>query len=98
MEFLLTKYGPYPRLSSTHAVNMHKLDHQLSHYSRAPPNAEKCVWHDPLVFHARLNLPIAQNPLLPVTVQDQIRLWELERNRLKSQEGMNLTRDLMKFD
>jgi len=26
-------------------------------------------------------------PLLPVTVQDQIRLWELERNRLKSQEG-----------
>lgn len=28
-----------------------------------------------------------QNPLLPVTVQDQIRLWELERNRLKSQEG-----------
>ncbi|KAI6039865.1 transcription factor Tfb2-domain-containing protein [Pisolithus marmoratus] len=28
-----------------------------------------------------------QNPLLPVTVQDQIRLWELERNRLKSAEG-----------
>ncbi|CAK5281361.1 unnamed protein product [Mycena citricolor] len=28
-----------------------------------------------------------QNPLLPVTVQDQIRLWELEKNRLKSQEG-----------
>lgn len=28
-----------------------------------------------------------QKPLLPVTVQDQIRLWELERNRLKSQEG-----------
>jgi len=27
------------------------------------------------------------NPLIPVTVQDQIRLWELERNRLKSQEG-----------
>ncbi|KAH9481370.1 General transcription and DNA repair factor IIH subunit TFB2 [Psilocybe cubensis] len=27
------------------------------------------------------------NPLLPVTVQDQIRLWELERNRLKSREG-----------
>ncbi|EGN99192.1 hypothetical protein SERLA73DRAFT_90464 [Serpula lacrymans var. lacrymans S7.3] len=27
------------------------------------------------------------NPLLPVTVQDQIRLWELERNRLKSEEG-----------
>ncbi|KAF8552043.1 transcription factor Tfb2 [Imleria badia] len=29
----------------------------------------------------------AQNPLLPVTVQDQIRLWELERNRVKSAEG-----------
>ncbi|KAG5654027.1 hypothetical protein H0H81_008042 [Sphagnurus paluster] len=28
-----------------------------------------------------------QNPLLPVTVQDQIRLWELERNRLKSADG-----------
>ncbi|KAH7104856.1 transcription factor Tfb2 [Auriculariales sp. MPI-PUGE-AT-0066] len=27
------------------------------------------------------------NPLLPVTVQDQIRLWELERNRLQSDEG-----------
>ncbi|EKM57798.1 uncharacterized protein PHACADRAFT_171015 [Phanerochaete carnosa HHB-10118-sp] len=26
-------------------------------------------------------------PLLPVTVQDQIRLWELEKNRMKSQEG-----------
>jgi transcription initiation factor TFIIH subunit 4 len=29
-----------------------------------------------------------QNPLLPVTVQDQIRLWELEKNRLKSREGL----------
>ena len=28
--------------------------------------------------------------MLPVTVQDQIRLWELEKNRLKSQEGMGL--------
>ncbi|KAI0784554.1 transcription factor Tfb2-domain-containing protein [Abortiporus biennis] len=26
-------------------------------------------------------------PLLPVTVQDQVRLWELEKNRVKSQEG-----------
>lgn len=34
-----------------------------------------------------LTYVIAQNPLLPVTVQDQIRLWELERNRLKSAEG-----------
>ncbi|KAM6504070.1 transcription factor Tfb2 [Amanita muscaria] len=27
------------------------------------------------------------NPLIPVTVQDQIRLWELEKNRLRSDEG-----------
>ncbi|TFK68236.1 transcription factor Tfb2 [Pluteus cervinus] len=27
------------------------------------------------------------NPLIPVTVQDQIRLWELEKNRLKSRDG-----------
>lgn len=26
-------------------------------------------------------------PLIPVTVQDQIRLWELEKNRVKSDEG-----------
>lgn len=30
---------------------------------------------------------VLQRPLLPVTVQDQIRLWELERNRIKTQEG-----------
>jgi transcription initiation factor TFIIH subunit 4 len=30
---------------------------------------------------------VLQKPLLPVTVQDQIRLWELERNRIKTQEG-----------
>jgi transcription initiation factor TFIIH subunit 4 len=34
-----------------------------------------------------------QRPLLPVTVQDQIRLWELERNRIKTQEG-RLSNDL----
>src|ERR1700761_5756539 len=34
-----------------------------------------------MTFHA------LQKPLLPVTVQDQIRLWELERNRIKTQEG-----------
>ncbi|KAH7325299.1 transcription factor Tfb2-domain-containing protein [Rhizoctonia solani] len=28
-----------------------------------------------------------QNPLLPVTVQDQIRLWELEQNRVQEAEG-----------
>ncbi|KAB5590646.1 RNA polymerase II transcription factor B subunit 2 [Ceratobasidium theobromae] len=28
-----------------------------------------------------------QNPLLPVTVQDQIRLWEMEQNRVQEAEG-----------
>jgi transcription initiation factor TFIIH subunit 4 len=28
-----------------------------------------------------------QNPLLPVTVTDQIRLWEREKNRLQADEG-----------
>ncbi|KAF5377485.1 hypothetical protein D9615_005117 [Tricholomella constricta] len=39
-----------------------------------------------LVSHAHPQMR-KNNPLLPVTVQDQIRLWELERNRLKSAEG-----------
>lgn len=28
-----------------------------------------------------------QDPLLPPTVVDQIRLWELEKNRIRDQEG-----------
>ena len=28
-----------------------------------------------------------QNPLLPPTVVDQIRLWELEKNRIQTEEG-----------
>ncbi|KAJ7760628.1 transcription factor Tfb2 [Mycena maculata] len=39
-----------------------------------------------LIAHAHPQMR-KNNPLLPVTVQDQIRLWELEKNRLKSQEG-----------
>ncbi|KAF9460342.1 transcription factor Tfb2-domain-containing protein [Collybia nuda] len=39
-----------------------------------------------LISHAHPQMR-KNNPLLPVTVQDQIRLWELEKNRLKSQEG-----------
>ncbi|KAI0635873.1 transcription factor Tfb2 [Trametes polyzona] len=39
-----------------------------------------------LVTHAHPQMRKNQ-PLLPVTVQDQIRLWELEKNRMKSQEG-----------
>ncbi|PSR74255.1 hypothetical protein PHLCEN_2v9999 [Hermanssonia centrifuga] len=36
-------------------------------------------------------------PLLPVTVQDQIRLWELEKNRVKSQEGRYFPRASLVF-
>ncbi|TEB27096.1 transcription factor Tfb2 [Coprinellus micaceus] len=43
-----------------------------------------------LITHAHPNMR-KNNPLLPVTVQDQIRLWELEKNRLKSQEGLLYT-------
>ncbi|KAH8827840.1 transcription factor Tfb2-domain-containing protein [Flagelloscypha sp. PMI_526] len=32
-----------------------------------------------------------QNPLLPVTVQDQIRLWEVERTRVQSENGFLYT-------
>ncbi|KAF9048848.1 transcription factor Tfb2 [Panaeolus papilionaceus] len=39
-----------------------------------------------LMAHAHAQMR-KNNPLLPVTVQDQIRLWELERNRLKSRPG-----------
>lgn len=39
-----------------------------------------------LVTHAHPQMR-KNNPLIPVTVQDQIRLWELERNRLKLHEG-----------
>jgi len=31
------------------------------------------------------------NPVLPVTVQDQVRLWEFEKSRLKSQDGFLYT-------
>ncbi|KAJ7056776.1 transcription factor Tfb2-domain-containing protein [Mycena amicta] len=43
-----------------------------------------------LIAHAHPQMR-KNNPLLPVTVQDQIRLWELERNRLKSSEGFLYT-------
>ncbi|KAI0710183.1 transcription factor Tfb2 [Earliella scabrosa] len=39
-----------------------------------------------LITHAHPQMR-KNKPLLPVTVQDQIRLWELEKNRVKSQEG-----------
>lgn len=48
-----------------------------------------------LMRRQTLNLLFLKMPLLPVTVQDQIRLWELERNRLKSREG---TRTLLEHN
>lgn len=39
-----------------------------------------------LVTHAHPQMR-KNEPLLPVTVQDQIRLWELEKNRLQSADG-----------
>ncbi|KAF8713530.1 hypothetical protein AX14_012955, partial [Amanita brunnescens Koide BX004] len=38
-----------------------------------------------LITHAHPQMR-KNNPLIPVTVQDQIRLWELEKNRLRSDE------------
>ncbi|KAJ8588271.1 transcription factor Tfb2 [Rhizopogon salebrosus TDB-379] len=47
-------------------------------------SAEQIISYLTTHAHAQMR---KNNPLLPVTVQDQIRLWELERNRLKSAEG-----------
>ena len=68
-------------------LTMVSLDYQLPHDLRTPPDAqERELLH--LSCHILLGLCLSpQKPLLPVTVQDQIRLWELERNRVKSQEG-----------
>ena len=43
--------------------------------------------HRHSVLSPHLNL---QNPIIPVTVQDQIRLWEMEKHRVKSEEGVAL--------
>ena len=91
MGSLLSRYVP-----QTWGVRETSTDvgqgHQLLDHARASPNAQKCRRLGPrphpmltgLCFDA---LFPAQKPLLPVTVQDQIRLWELEKNRVKSQEG-----------
>lgn len=39
-----------------------------------------------LEFHAHSQMKLCQ-PILPNTVVDQIRLWELEKNRVRDQEG-----------
>ena len=65
-------------------------DHQLPHHARTPSNAQECKSDN--IFRTTAeqvlnSFALFQKPLLPVTVQDQIRLWELEKNRVKSQEG-----------
>jgi transcription initiation factor TFIIH subunit 4 len=66
-------------------------DYQVSHRSCAPADAEECKASASLLAYSMEFVSIGlfpQNPLIPVTVQDQVRLWELEKNRLKSQEGL----------
>jgi transcription initiation factor TFIIH subunit 4 len=64
-------------------------DYQLPYHLCASANAQKRMPHTPTRRSQLLtSLHDPQKPLLPVTVQDQIRLWELERNRIKTQEGM----------
>ena len=48
-----------------------------------------------LVFHQQCGYDFimyyvlcAQSPVIPPTVSDQIRLWEMERDRLEISEGM----------
>lgn len=79
-------------MSSTllHPVDEHCLDHNLSYDTRTPPNAQKresrlCHWSRGTSDDSTARS--GQKPLLPVTVQDQVRLWELEKNRVKSEEG-----------
>lgn len=39
--------------------------------------------------HPELRKRLLENkPLIPITISDQIRLWELERDRVQDQEGM----------
>ncbi|KAI9136665.1 transcription factor Tfb2-domain-containing protein, partial [Paraphysoderma sedebokerense] len=50
-----------------------------------------------LYAHAHPNMR-KQNPVLPLTVVDQIRLWEVERNRLKFNEGYLYSQFLKQSD
>jgi hypothetical protein len=83
---------------------MPNLDHQLLDHTRTSPNEEKRESFNPpppcwppagsyMVLLSLIAFPrllLTQKPLIPVTVQDQIRLWELEKNRVKSDEGTAL--------
>ena len=53
--------------------------------AHAHPQMKKNVGGSRLYRVSRVNR--MQNPIIPVTVQDQIRLWELERHRVKGQDG-----------
>lgn len=62
-------------------------DHRVFDGACSSSDAKKCTYFFVSQI-IQILIRLLQNPLLPVTVQDQIRLWELEKNRLKSQDGM----------
>lgn len=87
MVFQLNKFVAFLPLVD-HNLTNHFLDYKLFNHTCPSPNAEKCASVPGPRLSRFLMACTPQNPLLPVTVQDQIRLWELEKNRLKSQEGV----------
>ncbi|KAG5456889.1 MAG: transcription factor Tfb2-domain-containing protein, partial [Olpidium bornovanus] len=70
-------HHPRERAERFSQGNHRRADNRLPHSARTPADAEK------VGSSAR-----TQDPLLPLTVVDQIRLWEMERNRLQCQPGM----------
>lgn len=74
------------RRAHLYSLHLRVQDYQLSRNTCSPPNAptgEEC-----LLFVNDSSLTCdRKNPLLPVTVQDQIRLWEMEQNRVQEAEG-----------
>ena len=44
------------------------------------------------------DLCLLQNPVVPPTITDQIRLWELERNRFKFTDGVLYSQFLSQGD
>jgi hypothetical protein len=45
-----------------------------------------------------IDLCLLQNPVIPPTITDQIRLWELERNRFKFTDGVLYSQFLSQAD
>lgn len=62
-----------------------RADYQLFVDACTSADAEEREWAWNVVFTALT--PYSQNPLLPITVVDQLHLWDKERNRLNMDEG-----------